>query len=163
MTTILAFYGALISTVLAIARLIAWRSASKPRLAVRVFISPLVVDAGGRVRVTNDQGHPVVQDGVAREVIVVRAHNPGKRNVQVARVDFSSLTTGRFEHLSHLPMPRTIEPDGVQLWYTSFAKEPENLIARITLVDGKTFESPSYGKLQDFMDPLDHVAGHDLP
>ena len=78
MTTILALYGALISTVLAIARLIAWRSASKQRLTVRMFVSPLVVDAGGRVSVTNDQGHLVVQDGAAREVIVVRAHNCGK-------------------------------------------------------------------------------------
>ena len=59
-------------------------------------------------------------------------------------------------------MPKTIEPDGVQLWYTSFAKEPENLSARITLVDGKTFKSPPYSKLQGFMDPLDPVAGHGL-
>ncbi len=162
MTTILALYGALISTVLAIARLIAWRSASKQRLTVRMFVSPLVVDAGGRVSVTNDQGHPVVQDGAAREVIVVRAHNCGKGNVQVASVDLSNLTTGGSEHLSHLPMPKTIEPDGVQLWYTSFAKEPENLSARITLVDGKTFKSPPYSKLQGFMDPLDPVAGHGL-
>jgi hypothetical protein len=163
MTTILALYGAFISTILAIARLVAWWLASKPRLVVRVFISPLVVDADGRVRVTNDRGYPVVQDGVACEVIVVRAHNPGKRNVQVARVDLSSLATGRFEHLSHLPMPRTIEPDDVQLWYTSFTKEPENLRARITLVDGKTFESQPYSKLQGSMDLLAPVAGDRLP
>jgi len=163
MTTILALYGALLSTALAVARLIAWRSASKQQLTVRMFISPLVVDAGGRVSVTNDQGHPVVQDGAAREVIVVRAHNCGKRNVQVVSVDLISLTTGGSEHLSHLSMPKTIEPDGVQLWYTSFAKEPENLGARITLVDGKTFKSPLYSKLQGYMDPLDPVAGRSLP
>ncbi len=59
-------------------------------------------------------------------------------------------------------MPRTIEPDGVQLWYTGFAKEPENLSARITLVDGKAFASPPYSKLRGFMDPLDPIAGRGL-
>jgi hypothetical protein len=159
MTTILALYGALISTALAIGRLIAWLSASRARLTVRVFISPLVVGSDGRVRTTNEHGHPPVQEGAAREVIVVRAHNPGKRDVQVARVDLISTDTGHAEHLSHLPMPRTMTPDAVQFWYTGFKKLPKDLCARITLVGGKVFESPRYSELRGYMDPLDPIAG----
>lgn len=161
MTTILALYGALISTALAIGRLVTWLSASRARLTVRVFISPLVVDSDGRVRTTNEHGHPPVQEGVAREVIVVRAHNPGRRDVQVARVDLISTGTDTddAEHLSHLPMPRTITPDAVQFWYTGFKKLPKNLCARITLVGGKAFESPRYSELRGYMDPLDPIAG----
>jgi hypothetical protein len=159
MTTILALYGALISTALAIGRLIAWLSASRARLTVRVFISPLAVGSDGRVRTTNDYGHPPVQEGAAREVIVVRAHNLGKRDVQVARVELISTDTGHAEHLSHLPMPRTITPDAVQFWYTGFTKLPKDLCARITLVGGKVFESPRYSELRGYMDPLDPIAG----
>jgi hypothetical protein len=161
MTTFLALYGAFISTALAIGRLIGWVSASRPRLTVRMFISPLVVDADGRPKVANEYGHPVVQEGgAAREVIVVRAHNPGQRAIQVARVDLIGTESGRAEHLAHLPMPRTIEADGVQFWYTGFEEHPKNLCARITLTRGKTFESPPYSKLLGYMDPLNPLAGH---
>jgi hypothetical protein len=159
MTTILALYGALISTALAIGRLFAWLSTSRARLTVRVFISPLVVDAAGRVRTTNEHGHLPVQEGTAREVIVVRAHNPGKRDVQVVRVDLIGTDADHAEHLSHLPMPRTIMPDAVQFWYTGFTKLPRDLCARITLVGGKVFESPRYSELRGYMDPLDPIAG----
>lgn len=159
MTTALAIYGALLSTTLAGARLLAWRSASRERLTVRVFVAPLVVDSNGRVRIVNEFGHPVVQDGPAREVIVIRAHNPGKREVQVVRVDLIDSNTGREEHLSHLPMPRTIAPNAVQLWYTSFETLPKDLYARTTMIDGKTFESPRYSALRGYMDPLDPIAG----
>jgi hypothetical protein len=156
---VLAIYGAALSTVLAIARLIAWFSTTRRRLTVRVFISPLLVDADGHVKVQNEQGHPVVQNGAAREVIVVRAYNPGPRVVQVARVELLGPPGTPAENLSWVTLPRTIGPDEVQLWYSTFERYPKDLSARVTLTSGKAFDSPRYHQLLAYMNPLDAIAG----
>jgi hypothetical protein len=142
-------------------------SGMRRRLIVRLFVSPLVVDDDGRARVQNDQGHPVVQEGAAREFLVVRAHNTGKRPVQVARVEFVNAHTGNASNLSWLSMPKAIPPDEVQLWYTKVAIDPEDearihpkgIFARVVLTDGKTFDSPRYSSLLGYLNPLDPIAG----
>ena len=133
---------------------------------MRLFISPLVVGADGRPSVQNDQGHPVVQEGNAREFIVVRAHNTGKRPVHVARVEFVSTRTGNPENLSWLQMPNTISSEEVQLWYSKVVvnqdehpKYPKDLFARVVLTNGKTFDSPRYSSLLVYLNPLDPIAG----
>jgi hypothetical protein len=159
MATVLAIYGAVLSTALAIARLVGWSSTTRRRLTVRMFISPLVVDADGHVRVQNEQGHPVVQNGSAREVVVVRAYNPGRRAVQVARVELLGPQGTPPENLSWLALPRTIQPDDVQLWYSTFERYPADVNARVTLTNGRAFESPRYRQLLAYMNPLDPIAG----
>jgi hypothetical protein len=167
LTTALAIYGALLSTALGAGSLFAWLSANKRLLGVRLFISPLVVDGEGHARVQNDQGHPVIQEGAAREFLVVRAHNTGKRPVQVARVEFVDAHTGRAENLSWLLMPKTIPPDEVQLWYSKVVVDPKDdvprypkdILARVVLTDGKTFVSPRYSSLLGYLNPLDPIAG----
>jgi hypothetical protein len=62
------------------------------RLTVRNVHLALVVDADGHVKVQTRR-HPVVQNDNAREVIAVRAYNPGRRAVQVARVQMRLFAT----------------------------------------------------------------------
>lgn len=167
MTTALAIYGAFLSTALAVGSLVAWLSANRRKLEVRLFVSPLVVGAGGRPSVRNKQGHPVVQEGSAREFIVVRARNTGKRAVHVAHVEFVSARTGKAENLSWVTMPRTILPEKVQLWYSKVmidpqddrVRYPKDLFARVVLADGTKFDSPGYSSLLGYLNPLDPSAG----
>lgn len=134
---------------------------------MRLFISPLVVGAGGRPSVQNDQGHPVIQEGAAKEFVVVRAHNTGKRPVHVARVECVSTRTGKAENLSWLQMPNTIPSEEVQLWYSKIVinpqddrpKYPKDLFARVVLTNGKTVDSPRYSSLLVYLNPLDPTAG----
>jgi hypothetical protein len=158
MPTVIAIYGALLSTVLAAGRAVAWLSGARRRLAVRMFLSPLAVDGEGRVRVRNKKGHPSIQEGEAWEFVVIRAHNIGKRTVQVARVEVQG-HGGTKENLSYLPMPSTIAPDEIQLWYSKSREIGSDVRARVTLTDGKVFESPCYSNLHAFMSPVDPIAG----
>ena len=141
--TIVAIYGAVLSTALAVGRLAAWLSSRRRRLIVRLFISPLVVDEDGQARVQNEQGHPAVQEGEAAEFLVIRCQNPGRRAVKVARVDLVNSATGQSEHLTWLLMPTTIEPEEVQLWYSKIVnkKYPHDVFARVTLTDGVTLRA----------------------
>jgi len=166
LTTALAIYGACLSTALAIGSLVAWVSANRRKLDLRLFISPLVVGAGGRPSVQNDQGHPVVQNGNTQEFIVVRARNTGKRPIHVARVEFVSARTSHAENLFWLQMPNTIPSEEVQLWYSKVvvdqdehSKYPKELFARVVLTHGKTFDSPRYSSLLVYLNPLDPIAG----
>lgn len=123
-----------------------------------MFISPLVVDQSGRVRVQNKKGYPVVQEGETWEVMVIRAYNPGRRKVQVARVEVVD-HNDRAENLTYLSMPTTIEPDDIQLWYSKARESGADICARVTLVNGAVFESPRYSSLYVYMNPLDPIAG----
>jgi len=161
-TTAVAAYGALLSSILGLSRFGSWLLEHRRRVDVRLFLSPLVIDDNGNVRVRNAFGHPVIQEGEAREFIVVRAHNRGPQ-VLVTRVELEG-REGSPEHLTWLTMPTSLEKGDVQLWYTKAGADlPVDVRARITLADGKRIPSSWYPGLSGYLDPLDPTAGRELP
>jgi hypothetical protein len=155
----LAAYGAVLSSLLAAARLVRWIRENRPRLDVRLFVSPLVVGEDDKQPlVQNELGYPVIQSGRATGFLVIRAHNRGKKTVTVDRVEFVG-DRGRRSNVTWVALPRTLEPDAMQLWYSAWTGQTPGIAAAVTLRGGKVFRSRRYDKLLGYLSPLDPIAG----